>query len=90
MAAVSTVVFCWGVWLRVRKYQMGRATGRWPAMKAALVSRLHKVASGASVAKDNRGTGVAHFFIFWGFVAAFIATVILTVDTDVVRKVSRW
>ncbi len=88
VAAVSTVVFCWGVWLRVRKYQMGRATGRWPAMKAALVSRLHKVASGASVAKDNRGTGVAHFFILWGFVAAFIATVILTIDTDVVRKVS--
>ena len=88
VAAVSTVVFCWGVWLRVRKYRMGRAAGRWPAMKAALGSRLHKVASGASVAKDNRGTGVAHFFILWGFVAAFIATVILTIDTDVVRKVS--
>ncbi len=31
----------------------------------------------------------AHFFIFWGFLVAFLATVILTFDTDVVRDVSR-
>ena len=24
-AAISTVLFAWGVWLRVRKYRMGRA-----------------------------------------------------------------
>ena len=74
VAAVSTVVFCWGVWLRVRKYRMGRAAGRGPAMKAALGARLRNIGSGASVAKANRATGVAHFFILWGFVAAFIAT----------------
>ena len=32
---------------------------------------------------------MAHFFIFWGFLAAFLATVILTVDTDIVRNVSK-
>jgi len=89
VAAVSTVVFCWGVWLRVRKYRTGRAAGRWPIMKAALRSRLRTIGSGASVAKGNLATGVAHFFIFWGFIVAFMATVILTIDTDVVRKASQ-
>ena len=67
VAAVSTVVFVWGVWLRVRKYRMGRAARRWPTIRAALGSRLRTVGSGASVAKGNLATGVAHFFIFWGF-----------------------
>jgi Fe-S oxidoreductase len=89
VAAVSTVVFVWGVWLRVRKYRMGRAAQRWPTIRAALGSRLRTVGSGASVAKGNFATGVAHFFIFWGFTVAFLATVILTIDTDVVRKASR-
>jgi Fe-S oxidoreductase len=88
-AAVSTAVFGWGVWRRVRKYRMGRAAGRWPTIRATLGSRLRNIGRGASVARDNLATGVAHFFIFWGFIVAFLATVILTIDTDVVRKVSR-
>ena len=87
-AAISTVLFAWGVWLRVRKYRMGRAAERWPIIKSALASRLRTLTSGSSVAKSNLTTGIAHFFIFWGFVAAFLATVILTIDTDIVRKVS--
>ena len=88
LAALSTVVFAWGVWLRVRKYRMGRPSGRWPTIRAALRSGLGKIGSGASVAKGNLATGLAHFFIFWGFLAAFLATVILTIDTDIVRKLS--
>jgi len=73
----------------VRKYRMGRAAQRWPTIRAALGSRLRTVGSGASVAKGNFATGVAHFLIFWGFTVAFLATVILTIDTDVVRNLSR-
>jgi Fe-S oxidoreductase len=89
LAAVSTAIFAWGVWCRVRKYRTGRAAGRGPTIRAALGSRLRSIGEGASVAKGNRATGVAHFFIFWGFLVAFLATVILTIDTDVVRNVSR-
>ena len=88
LAAASTALFVWGVWLRVNKYRTGRAARRWPIVKAALSSRLRTIGSGAAVAKRNLATGVAHFFIFWSFAAAFLATVILTIDTDVVRKVS--
>ena len=89
LTAVSTAIFAWGVWCRVRKYRTGRAAGRGPTIRAALGSRLRSIGEGASVAKGNRATGVAHFFIFWGFLVAFLATVILTIDTDVVRNVSR-
>jgi Fe-S oxidoreductase len=89
LAAVSTAIFAWGVWCRVRKYRTGRAAGRGPTIRAALGSRLRSIGEGASVAEGNRATGVAHFFIFWGFLVAFLATVILTIDTDVVRNVSR-
>jgi Fe-S oxidoreductase len=88
-AAVSTAIFAWGVWRRVRKYRVGRAAGRWPAIRATLGSRLRAIGRGSSVAKGNHATGVAHFFIFWGFLVAFLATVILTIDTDVVRKLSQ-
>ena len=39
--------------------------------------------------RGNLATGVAHFLIFWGFLVAFVATIILTIDTDIVRNVSR-
>jgi Fe-S oxidoreductase len=89
VATISTVAFLWGVWLRVRKYRMGRPAGRGPAIRAALAGRISRIAKGTSVSKGNRTTGLAHFFIMWGFLAAFAATVILTIDTDVVRSISR-
>jgi hypothetical protein len=89
MAAVSTALFCWGTWHRIGKYRMGRAAGRWGAVRGALSSRVHNMAKGTAVARGNLATGVAHFFILWGFVVAFLVTVILTIDTDVVRNVSR-
>jgi Fe-S oxidoreductase len=89
VAAVSTAVFAWGTWHRVQKYRVGRPAGRGPAIRAALANRLRSVGKGASVARNNRATGLAHFFIFWGFTVALVATVILTIDTDIVRNVSR-
>jgi len=88
LATLSTAVFGWGIWCKVRKYRMGRAAGRWPMIRATLGSRLRSIGNGTSVARANRASGAAHFFMFWGFVAALIATVILTVDTDVVRNFS--
>lgn len=89
LAALSTAIFAWGVWQRVRKYRRGRPAGRGPVVRRALRERLATVAKGSTVSKGNRLTGLAHFCILWGFVVAFAATVILTVDTDVVRNLSR-
>ena len=89
VAALATAVFCWGVWRRVRKYRMGRAAGRGPTIRQGLLRRLRSISAGAEVARGNLATGIAHFFIFWGFIVALLATIILTIDTDIVRNVSR-
>jgi Fe-S oxidoreductase len=89
LATASTAVFAWGTWRRVHKYRAGRPAGRGPVIRAALGQKLAALAKGTTVTRGNRATGVAHFFILWGFIVAFMATVILTVDTDIVRNISR-
>lgn len=88
-AFVSTAVFAWGAWRRVGKYRMGRAAGRGPTVRAVLGGRLRGIGKGSAIARGARAAGVAHFFILWGFIVAFLATVVLTADTDIVRNVSR-
>ncbi|MDH3192842.1 MAG: heterodisulfide reductase-related iron-sulfur binding cluster [Acidimicrobiia bacterium] len=53
------------------------------------IKGLAAIASGSPIAKGDRAAGIAHFFIFWGFITLFIGTVILTIDEDVVKVVSR-
>ncbi len=104
-ATVSIAVFCWGMWLRIRKYRRGRPAGRWPTVRQALAGRslagsaggigradtrtIGTLASNKTIGRGDRALGVAHFFIFWGFIVAFAATVILTIDVDIVRNLSR-
>ncbi len=47
---------------------------------------LASLAANSTVRKRDRGTGVAHFLVFWGFITLFIGTVILTIDYDIVRN----
>ncbi|MFD1659101.1 (Fe-S)-binding protein [Streptomyces caeni] len=99
LAFVTMGVFFWGFWRRVRKYRRGRAAGRKAVLWQSLVSRPAKgvgqrednwsvgaVATNSSVFRRDRAAGIAHFFIFWGFITLFIGTVILTIDFDIVRK----
>lgn len=104
-ATASVAVFCWGMWLRVRKYRRGRPAGRWPTIRQALAGRsragsasapgrpdtrtVGTVASNRTIGRGDRATGIAHFLMFWGFLVAFAATVILTIDVDIVRNLSR-
>ncbi|MGE5132406.1 MAG: heterodisulfide reductase-related iron-sulfur binding cluster [Gemmatimonadota bacterium] len=102
---VAIAVFCWGMWLRVRKYRRGRPAGRWPTIRQALAGRsrmgsaggikrpdtrtVGTLASNKTIGRGDRALGLAHFLIFWGFLVAFAATVILTIDVDIVRNLSR-
>ena len=102
VAALTTLaVFSWGCLSRIRKYRRGRPAGRTGLLREALFGSPARgvrrradtgsavaVAANATVARRDRGTGIAHFFIFWGFIVAFVATVILTVDVDGVRRLS--
>jgi Fe-S oxidoreductase/nitrate reductase gamma subunit len=102
IATLAIVVFVVGVWRRVAKYRKGRPAGRGTAIKDALFGRpfsgvrargdhgsVAAVATNVTVGRGARTVGVAHFGVFWGFIVLFLATVILTIDEDVVRIASR-
>ena len=101
VSTLAIAVFAWGVWLRVKKYRRGRPAGRGRLIWQNLLRPLSfsggkdtvssgRVAANATIIRRNRMTGVAHFLVFWGFITLFIGTVILTIDTDIVRHVSKW
>jgi Fe-S oxidoreductase len=61
--------------------------------KALVTSRpvqqsLAAIASNQTVAKRDRATGLAHFFVFWGFITLFMGTVILTIDEDILAPIT--
>ncbi|HET9081185.1 MAG TPA: (Fe-S)-binding protein, partial [Trebonia sp.] len=101
LAGLSTAIFLWGMWRRISKYRQGRPAGRGATIWQALRGRVRLTASGLratrtagtllsgkTIARGNRAAGIAHFFIFWGFLAALAATSVLAVDDDVLRNVS--
>jgi Fe-S oxidoreductase/nitrate reductase gamma subunit len=102
IGTLAIVVFLVGVWRRVAKYRRGRPAGRGGEIRAALFGHpfsgvgersdggsVAVVASNVTIGRGSRAVGLAHFGVFWGFIVLFIATVILTIDEDVVRLASR-
>ena len=102
VSTLAILVFAWGWWRRAAKYRRGRPAGRAGVLRAGLFGRpfagvrrredrfsVAAVAANSSIIRRDRGTGIAHLLIFWGFLTAFMATVILTVDYDIVRHLSR-
>lgn len=101
VGTLAIAVFLYGWYRRVRKYRRGRPAGRGRTIRQGLLGRgavgpggrrdtrgVATLAANTTVARRDRYAGVAHFFILWGFLVAFAATVILTVDYDVVRHAS--
>lgn len=86
MAAVSMLVFVWGVWRRWKLWQQGRpisfrqiVTGNFQRLKPRL-GRLFKEGLGQ---KRVRGRGLAswaHIMMFAGFMMLFLGTTLLEID----------
>jgi Fe-S oxidoreductase len=64
------------------------AAGRNLARSRPLQTSLAAIASNSTVSKRDRKTGLAHFFVFWGFITLFIGTVILTIDEDILAPIT--
>ncbi len=70
------------MWSQTRNHRHVR-TARAVVASRPLQTSLAAIASNQTVAKRDRATGVAHFFVFWGFITLFIGTIILTIDEDI-------
>lgn len=87
LSAAATAIFVYGLWLRVRKYRTG--TGPYTFAVSGLPSRVLSavwtVAKHTTIGRDDRYVRISHFLVFWGFVALFVATAILTIDHDIAQ-----
>ena len=81
----AIAVFCYGVYVQIRKYHRGAALilegglwGRFCAMLAAVLS--HR-----TVARRDAAAGSAHRLIFYGFALLFAGTAIITLEYDILE-----
>ncbi|MGB8362520.1 MAG: (Fe-S)-binding protein [Acidimicrobiia bacterium] len=81
LALLSTLIFLSGFLFRARKYGRGRARRLdWRRIGPA----VGEIMSQRTVAKRERAVGIAHFWVFWGFVVLTAATAIIAIDEDVI------
>ncbi len=85
LAALAIAVFALGAWRRILKYRRGRPAPRWTQLRTRLARAGLAIGSHATLRKRATSVGLAHFGIFWGFVALFAGTVIIMIDYDGVR-----
>jgi Fe-S oxidoreductase/nitrate reductase gamma subunit len=85
VAAVSTFIFAYGFYLRLRKYRRGRPAARFNDLGRRLRRAGASLAKNATVWRRDPYAGLSHTFIFWGFVVLFIGTVIVFIDHDLLR-----
>jgi Fe-S oxidoreductase len=88
LAALTILVFLYGVYLRVRKYRRGRADYRFDRLGARIGRAAQIVARNATLTRKDLYAGLGHLAIMWGFIVLGLGTAILTIDFDVVRPIS--
>ena len=91
LATLSVVVFLYGCWRPVRKWQRGHG-GPWPPVPwnewpARLWTGLKLLGSHRTIGRRDHAAGMAHRFIFYGFMVLFAGTIILGFDTDFLQPV---
>jgi Fe-S oxidoreductase len=91
LAITSVAVFVYGCWRPVMKWRRGHG-GPWPPvprrqLAGRLLEGLKLTASHRSIARRDHVAGMAHGFIFYGFITLFAGTVILGFDTDFLTPV---
>jgi Fe-S oxidoreductase len=91
LAVASVCVFLYGCWRPVRKWRRGGG-GPWPPVPwrewpGRLWEGLGVLASHRTIGRRDHAVGMAHRFIFYGFMTLFAGTVILGFDTDFLQPV---
>jgi Fe-S oxidoreductase len=92
LAALSTLVFLYGVARPVVKYGRGRREGLPPRreLPGRVRDALRILLSHVTVKRRDTYVGVAHAAVFYGFVVLFVGTVILAINTDFTEPFLGW
>ena len=92
LAAVSIVIFAYGVAMRVARYRAGRPGGF--GTRGEIVGRIRasvgRLVSGRTIARRRAAVGLAHRAAFYGFLVLFAGTVILAINSDITEPLFGW
>jgi Fe-S oxidoreductase len=83
IALAAVAVFCFGVYVEVRKYRRGSAASVDGQLLARLRAMIGTILSHRTIAHRDRAAGAAHRLIFYGFVLLFLGTATITLDYDI-------
>ena len=82
---VASAIFCWGVFVQIRKYRRGAALALDGSLWARLLAMFTVVLSHRSIDRRDAAAGVAHRLIFYGFTLLFIGTATITLEYDILE-----
>lgn len=82
LTTIAIGLFVWAFYRRFRKYSRGRPTARLSLKR--FVRALADLGSNRTIAKRKPIVGIAHFFVFWGFIVLLLGTTIIAIDVDII------
>ena len=90
LIAISTAIFALGVFLLVRKYRRGGRSLAFDRPVQRVAGALRIVLTHAWIKRRVGPVGLAHAFVFYGFMVLFAGTVILAFQDDFAEPVLGW
>jgi Fe-S oxidoreductase len=90
LIAISTAIFALGVFLLVRKYRRGGGSLAFDRPVQRVAGALRVVLTHAWIKRRAGPVGLAHAFVFYGFMVLFAGTVILAFQDDFAEPVLGW
>jgi Fe-S oxidoreductase/nitrate reductase gamma subunit len=81
----AIAVFCYGVYVQIRKYRRGAALRLEGGLWARFGAMFSSVFSGRTVDRRDPAAGAAHRLIFYGFVLLFAGTATITLEYDILE-----
>lgn len=85
LSALSVIVFVWGIARLVAKYRRSRGPARLDRFGARVRRAVRVVSSHSWIRRRDSVAGLAHLFVFYGFLVLFAGTCVLAVQDDIAR-----
>ncbi len=81
----AIAVFCYGVYVQIRKYRRGAALHLEGSLGIRLRDMAGAVLSHRTLDRRDRAAGGAHRLIFYGFALLFLGTATITLEYDILE-----
>lgn len=84
LATITILIFFYGVYQRYARYRQGAPDdARLRNVPGQLIAGLKTVLSGRTIFKRDAYAGTMHIFVLYGFIALFIATALIAIESYV-------